>query len=59
MVTKDRLKEAIDQMPDNFTMEEVFEKFILLDKIEQGLNDARNGNTMPTDELKKKLGVNA
>ena len=39
MLTKDNLKKTIDSLPINFTLDEVLEEIILLDKIEQGIKD--------------------
>ena len=57
MLTKDKLQKTIDGLPDKFTLDEVIEEIVLLDKIEKGLDDIKNGNTLTTDELKKRLNV--
>ncbi len=55
MLTKEKIKTTIDSMPDNFTVEDVIEELIVLDKIEQGLNDVKRGKVYSTDEAKKRL----
>jgi predicted transcriptional regulator len=55
MLTKDKIKKTIDTLPDNFTIEDVIEELILIDKIEQGIKDVEGGSVYTTDELKKKL----
>jgi hypothetical protein len=50
---KRKNKKTIDTLPDNFTIEDVIEELIILDKIEQGLNDVKDGNVYTTDEAKK------
>lgn len=55
MLTKEKIKKTIDTLPDNLTVDEVIDKIILLDKIEQGLKDVENGNVYTTDEVKDKL----
>ena len=55
MLTKDKIKRTIDTLPDNFTIEDVIEELIVIDKIEQGLKDVEEGNVYTTDEVKKKL----
>jgi predicted transcriptional regulator len=55
MLTKEKLHFTIDQLPDNLTIDQVIEEIILLDKIEQGINDADEGRVFTTDEVKDKL----
>ncbi len=55
MLTKEAIKKTIDTLPDQFTIEEVIEELILMDKIEQGLNDVKEGNVFTTEEAKQRL----
>ena len=55
MLTKEKIKTTIDALPDNFTIEDIIEKLIVLDKIEQGLNDVKEGKVYTTEEAKKRL----
>ena len=50
MLTKEIIKKTIDTLPDHFTIEEVIEELVLIDKIEQGLKDVKEGNVYTTDE---------
>lgn len=56
MLTKDKLKKAIDTLPDAFTIEDVFEKIILIYKIEQGMRDVEEGNVLTNEQVREKLG---
>ncbi len=55
MLTKEKIKTTIDALPDNFTIEDIIEELIVLDKIEQGLNDVKEGKVYTTEEAKKRL----
>ncbi len=55
MLTKEKIKTTIDALPDNFTIEDIIEMLIVLDKIEQGLNDVKEGKVYTTEEAKKRL----
>jgi predicted transcriptional regulator len=55
MLTKDKIKQSIDALPDNLTVDQVIDRVIMLDKIEQGLKDIEDGNIYTTDEAKAKL----
>ncbi|OFX23898.1 MAG: hypothetical protein A2033_15795 [Bacteroidetes bacterium GWA2_31_9] len=56
MLTKEKLINTINTLPENFTIEEVIEELIVVDKIEQGLKDIEQGNVYTTDKVKQKLG---
>lgn len=55
MLTKEKIKKTIDSLPDQFTVEDVIEELIVIDKIEQGIKDVQEGNVYTTEELKQKL----
>jgi predicted transcriptional regulator len=56
MLTKEKIKKTIDSLPDNLTVDQVIDKIILLDKIEQGLKDVEEGKVYSTDEVNEHLG---
>ena len=55
MVTKERLLESIKQLPDEFTVDEIIDRILLLDKIETGLRQSKNEEITPDEELYRKL----
>jgi predicted transcriptional regulator len=55
MLTKEKIKRTIDTLPEHFTIEDVIEELIVIDKIEQGLKDVEEGNVYTTEEVKQKL----
>ena len=55
MVTKERLLESIKQLPDEFTVDEIIDRILLLDKIETGLQQSKNDEITPDEELDRKL----
>ncbi|MBM2814149.1 MAG: hypothetical protein HW421_911 [Ignavibacteria bacterium] len=56
MLFKEQVTEAINQMPEQFEIDEIVERLIFLDKVEQGLDDIRNGKVFTQDEVEQKLG---
>ena len=40
-------------MPEIFSIDELVDRMILLDKIEKGIQDANNGNVISENELDK------
>jgi len=55
MLTKEKIKKTIDLLPENVSIDELFDRIILLDKIEQGLDDVEKGNVFTTEEVENKL----
>jgi len=55
MIKKNQLKETIESFPDEFTLEELVDKLILLDKIEKGNRDSIEGNTVSEMELEEEM----
>lgn len=55
MLTKEKIIKSFDALPDNLTIDQVIDRLIMLDKIEQGLKDVENGNVFTTEEVKVKL----
>ena len=55
MLTKSNVIKTINRLPDKFSIDELVDKMILLDKIEKGIKDADNGKTISDEELDKKI----
>ena len=55
MLTKTNVIKTITRLPDNFSIDELVDKMILLDKIEKGIKDADYGKTISDEELDKKI----
>lgn len=52
MITKTSLLKTLNSMPDRFSVEEIMDRIILLDKIEQGEKDSVSGNVLSEEESK-------
>jgi predicted transcriptional regulator len=56
MLTKEKIRTTIDNLPDEgFSIDEIVERLIILDKVEQGLQDVKDGNVLTTGEVREKL----
>jgi predicted transcriptional regulator len=55
MITKEKLIKAIDNLPEGFTIEQVIEELVVLDKIEKGLKDIEEGKIYSSKEVEKRL----
>ena len=45
---------TLDQMPEEFNIEELVEKLLFIEKVEKGIHDASSGNTMSLRDAKEK-----
>lgn len=55
MITKTTLKAYIDSFPEQFSIDELIEKLILVDKINKGNQQSENNKVLSEDELDKEM----
>ncbi len=55
MLIKEKVLEAIQSLPAQFSIDDLVERLIVLHKIETGLKQAAEGKTLTTQEAKEKL----
>lgn len=55
MLTKSKLKEQIENMPDEFTLDELVERLVFVNKVESGLKDSQLGNKISEQELENEI----
>lgn len=55
MLTKSNVIKTITKFPEHFSVDELVDKMILLDKIEKGLQQADNNQVISDEELDKKI----
>lgn len=55
MITKIQLIQTIEDMPEEFSIDDFLDKILLLQKIETGLNQSEKGEILTTEEAKERL----
>ena len=55
MISKKQLKETIETLPEVFSLDDLMDKLILLDKIERAEKESEKGETFSEAELEKEL----
>lgn len=55
MLTREKILETIKAMPDQFSIEELFEKIILLQKIDVGIEQSNNNQVISSSQAKERL----
>jgi len=54
MLTKEKVIKVVNALPDNFSLDELLENMILLNKIEIGL---KQGKVLTTEQLRQKINA--
>ena len=55
MLTKEKIIEAIKDMPNKFSVDDLLDRIMLLQKIEIGIEQSEAGKVISTDEAKQRL----
>lgn len=55
MITKEQLISTIKELPDDFSVDDVLERIMLLEKIEIGLQQSAAGQIKSTEDAKQSL----
>lgn len=55
MITKDKLIQAINKMPEKINIDDLIEEFVLLSKIEHGLADVESGRVYSEKQVAEKM----
>lgn len=55
MITKAKLRKQIEDLPEEFTIDELIERLLFLEKVERGLKQSGNGELITDDELSKEV----
>lgn len=55
MITRKKALVAIKNMPEEFSIDDLMDKLLLLNKIEIGLEQAKKGETYSSEEAKKMI----
>ncbi len=55
MLTKNKLKEQIKSLPENFSIDELIDRLIFVEKIEKGNKQSENKETISESELNNEI----
>ena len=53
MTTKEKMLQAVEDLPADATIEDAMERFLFLAKVERGLKQADDGKTIPHAEVRE------
>jgi hypothetical protein len=55
MLSKKTVLETVNSLPDNFSLEDVIDKLLLIQKVELGLSQSMENQVVSHEEAKEKL----
>ncbi|MGA2140025.1 MAG: hypothetical protein ABSH14_14300 [Verrucomicrobiia bacterium] len=55
MTTKQKVLQAVQGLPDDATFEDAMQRLLFLAKIDRGLQQADDGQTIPHAQVKEKM----
>lgn len=55
MLTKEKVLASIKELPEEFSVDELIDRVIFLQKIDTGLEQSSEGKTKTTEEAKEQL----
>ena len=56
-LTRERMLEAIRDLPENASVDDAIERLVFLAKIEEGIEQLDRGEGIPHQEVRKRLGL--
>ena len=55
MTAKEKMLQAVQDLPDDASIEDAMERLLFLSKIERGLQQARDGRTLTHSQIKERM----
>ena len=55
MLTKEKLTKTINNLPDSFTIDELIEQLIFIEKIEDGYQQSEEGKVISNEDVKSMI----
>jgi predicted transcriptional regulator len=55
MLTKEKLNKTINNLPDSFTIDELIDQLIFIEKIEEGYQQSEEGKVISNEDVKSMI----
>ncbi|MDZ4847547.1 MAG: hypothetical protein SH857_18585 [Chitinophagales bacterium] len=56
MLTKQKVRDSLRKLPENFTIDDLIDHLLFTQKVEEGLAQSHAGKVHTKEQAKKKLG---
>ncbi len=53
MLTKDKLRQSINRLPETFTIDELIDQLIFIEKVEEGMEQSKEGKVLSNEDVKE------
>ncbi len=54
-MTKEKVLEAVNNLPDEFTLDDLVERLIILEILEKGMKQVRAGEVVSSEQARKRF----
>lgn len=55
MLTRTQVNDIVKKLPEEFSVDQLVEKLVFIDKVKTGLNQSEKGNVNTKEQAKQKL----
>ena len=55
MLNKDILRQSIDNLPNNFTIDELIEQLMFVEKVEEGISQSKDEKIVSNETIKNMI----
>jgi hypothetical protein len=55
MITKEKLKKHIENFPEEMSIDELIDRLVFVEKLENRISQSKNGETISEEELKNEM----
>jgi hypothetical protein len=52
MLTKEKLSKTVNELPDSFTIDELIDQLIFIEKVEEGIKQSESGKIVSNEDVK-------
>jgi Zn-dependent alcohol dehydrogenase len=52
MLTKDKVTKTVNSLPDSFTIDELIDQLIFIEKVEEGYQQSESGKVISNEDVK-------
>ena len=53
MLTKSKLKKSLENLPESFSIDELIDQLIFIEKVEEGLDQSEKGQVVSNEDVRK------
>ena len=55
MLTKEKLNKTINNLPESFTIDELIDQLIFIEKVEEGIKQSDEGKVISNEDVKQMI----